>query len=414
MDQVIPKTLRRIETYQSSLYKNGVLSRFQKMNKGHLKLEIVGDNHNYSFGLGKKIQAHIRVKNNDFFQKLLKSGDVGFGESYVEGDWESDDLVELMKWFLINNENPDKQNHLEDSLFLFLESVHKMQNFLHQDRYSSFDKNISFRYDLGETFFSQWLDESLTYSSALFQGQDLCLEEAQRLKNKRIAEQLKIQRGDNILELGCGWGSLSLYLALSYDCKVTAVTVSEEQHKYLSARVEELGLQDKIIPKLMDFRKITGRFHHIVSVELLDSLVETDLKEFFKVCNKALKRNGRMVHQVILCPESMRMENGMGEWVQKHLAPGALTPSLSQLCLAASKDTEFKLINLQDMGPDYALTFSHWREKFLLNENKLQNSGYDEKFLRTWEYFLAYAEAANMMGAMTCAQITMQRQSDLG
>ncbi|SMF68975.1 SAM-dependent methyltransferase [Pseudobacteriovorax antillogorgiicola] len=412
MDKVIPKTLRRIETYQSSLYKSSVLSRFQKMTKGKLTLQIDGDDYNYTFGYGNRVKAQLRIKHLDFFQRLLKSGELGFGESYVDGYWESEDIVELIKWFLINYHQPD-QGSSEPSLFLFLESVHKIQNFLHQSRYSSFDKNISFHYDLGANFFSYFLDESLTYSAAFFGSAPICLEEAQRLKNRRIGEQLKIEPGDEVLDLGCGWGSLTFYLALTYACHVTCVTISEEQFRYVDARVKELGLEDRVTPLLIDFRDVSGRFNHIVSVELTDSLVQGDLPIFFEVCDRVLKPRGRMVHQVLVGPESVTLDQSRGDWVHKYITPGSLTPSLSQVIQAANQKSEFHVVALHDMGLDYSKTFRIWRQKFIENQQIFESLGYDDRFLRTWEYFLSYAEAAYSMGAVSCAQITMNRLSDL-
>ena len=163
----------------------------------------------------------------------------------------------------------------------------------------------------------------------------------------------------------------------------------------------------------MDFREVKGRFNHIVSVELLDSLIQGDLPDFFKVCNRSLKPQGKMVHQVLLSPESMALDKSKGDWVQKYMTPGTLTPSLSDLIKASNQKSEFNIINMLDMGQDYCKTFAAWRKKFHDNYEKLEKAGYDESFLRTWDYFLAYAQAANAMGAVTCAQITMNRLSDL-
>lgn len=409
MESVIPRTLKRFESYQFQLYKTTILNRLQKMTRGQLRLEIDGDNYPYSFGLGKRVQAHLRIKNERFFTRFLRQGEVGFGESYVDGDWESEDLVALMTWFLINIK--DEQSFdigKESTLFQILAGLYKLQSlFSSTERYSSFDQNISYRYDLDRRFFATFLDESLTYSCALFEDTN-SLEHAQLCKNRRIGRQLQPRPNDHILEIGSGWGSLALYLALSYPCKVTTVTVSEEQYQFVRSRVRELGLEDRIFPKLMDFRDITGTYDRIVTVELIDSLVAQDLPTFFQVCRSLLRNQGLMLHQVLLKPEATGLHMH-GEWVEKYITPGALTPTLSELLRSANQYAEYNILDLHDMGADYAMTLMHWLKRFQLHRHQIRQLGYDEAFIRTWEYYLAYVLAAFKLGILSCAQLTMAR-----
>jgi len=409
MESVIPRTLKRFESYQAQLYKANILSRFQKMTRGQLRLEIDGDSHRYSFGLGNRVKAHLRIKDERFFARFVRQGEVGFGESYVDGDWDSEDLVALMRWFIINiKEDQTFDFDKESTLFQVLATLYQLQSlFGSVERYSTFDQNISYRYDLDRRFFANFLDESLTYSAALFDQTDN-LEHAQLLKNRRIGQQLRLQPDDHVLEIGCGWGSLTLYLALTYPCKVTAVTVSEEQFHYIKARVNELNLQDRIFPKLMDFRDVQGTYDRIVSVELIDSLVAQDLPTFFQACRSLLRNPGLMLHQVLLKPESSGIPQH-GEWVEKYITPGSLTPTLSELLRAANHYAEFNIMELHDMGPDYALTLRHWFERFQSHKLQIRQLGYDDAFIRTWEYYLAYVHAAFDLGILSCAQITMAR-----
>lgn len=410
MESVIPRTLKRFESYQTHLYKTQFLARLQKMTRGELRLEIDGDNTRYSFGLGNRIKAHLRIRDEQFFSRFLRRGDVGFGESYVDGAWDSEDLVALMCWFLLNIDEAQEDFPFdpESALYQIIEGLYKLQSLFNtSSHYSSFDQNISYRYDLDRRFYGCFLDESLTYSCGIF-DQAQSLEDAQLAKNRRIGQQLKIQPGDHVLEVGSGFGSLALYLALTYSCKVTAVTVSEEQHTFLKNQVDELDLKDRIFPKLMDFREIKGSYDKIVSIELIDSLLAQDLPIFFQSCRSLLKNNGVMVHQVLLKPETSTIHTH-GEWVEKYITPGALTPTLSGLLKAANQYAEFKITELHDMGGDYAQTLQHWYERFSEHKLRIRQLGYDDSFIRSWEYYLAYAQAAFRLGILSCAQVTMAR-----
>ncbi len=415
MESVIPRTLKRIEDYQSSVYKQAVLAKFQRLTKGQLKLEIVGDDYNYSFGLGKRVRAHLRIKDERFFYRIHRFGEVGFGESYVDGDWESDDLVELMRWFLINlggDRLSIDDSTYGDPLFQFIAGFHRLQSLLQFNQYSRFDKNISYNYDLNRAFFACFLDESLTYSSALYQSSTRNLESAQLEKHRRIAQSLRLQEDHHVLDLGCGWGALSFYLALTFSCRVTAVTVSEEQYRFMVARIRQLSLEDLVTPKLMDFRDVKGSFDRIVSLELTDALVAKDLPVFFQCCETLLKPKGLMLHQVVLKPESGDAQAYQGEWIEKYISPGALTPTLSQMLVEANRYTNFQIFELLDIGRDYSHTLQDWLLRFQSKRTELLQIGYDDPFIRSWEYYLAYGQAAYSVGSLTCAQLLMARPQE--
>ena len=275
MEELIPRTLKRWESYQTSLYKSAVLAKFQSMTRGHLTLRVRGDAHAYSFGFGKKVEAEMEVLNERFFMRFMKHGELGFGESFVEGDWDSPNLVALIRWFLLNIDQLDALGLVESGdhpLFQFLQGIQQIQAMLHGARpVGGFTDSLAARYELERAFFALMLDPTLTNSSAIFEGQEN-LEAAQLRKNRRIAQELKIRPGDHILELGAGWGSLSLYLALCFPCKITAVTISEEQHHYLQQKISQMGLEQRVFPYLLDYRSVKGSFDRIVSVELIDAL----------------------------------------------------------------------------------------------------------------------------------------------
>ncbi len=413
MEELIPRTLRRWEHYQSNLYKSAVLAKFQSMTRGHLTLRVHGDPHAYSFGFGQKIQAEMEIRNDRFFTRFMRQGELGFGESFVAGDWDSPNLVALIRWFLLNIDQLDALGRVEASdhpLFQFLQGVQQIQEMLYGGaRVGGFTDALAAHYELERAFFALMLDSTLTNSSAIFEGQE-SLEAAQLRKNRRIAQELKIRPGDHILELGSGWGSLSLYLALCFPCKITSVTISEEQHLFLQQKVQQMGLQERVFPALLDYRSVKGSFDRIVSVELLDALDAQELPGFFAHCDELLKPQGIMLHQLLLTPERFRAENhGGADWIRKYISPGAFTPSLSQLLSAASEKSAFSIRRLEDIGLSYAKTLAAWRQRFESQLDEVKKLGFDESFIRSWRYYLSYAEAAFQHGLLTAAQLTMTR-----
>lgn len=412
MEELIPRTLRRWENYQSTLYKSAVLAKFQSMTRGHLTLRVQGDSHAYSFGFGKKVLADMEIRNERFFTRFMKHGELGFGESFVEGDWDSPDLVALIRWFLLNIDQLDALGRVEAGdhpLFQFLQGVEQIQAMLYGVRPGGFTDALAAHYELERSFFALMLDPTLTNSSAIFEGRE-SLEAAQLRKNRRIAQELRIKPGDHILEIGAGWGSLSLYLALCFPCRITAVTISEEQHDYLKQKVAQMGLEQRIFPALLDYRSVKGSFDRIVSVELIDALDAQELPGFFAHCDELLKPQGIMVHQMLLTPERFRSENHSGaDWIRKYISPGAFTPSLSQMLHAANEKADFSVRRLEDIGLSYARTLSAWRQRFESHLPEVKALGFDESFIRSWRYYLSYAEAAFQHGLLTAAQLTMTR-----
>jgi cyclopropane-fatty-acyl-phospholipid synthase len=413
MEQLIPRTLKRWESYQSNLYKSAVLSKFQTMTRGHLRLTVQGDSSPYSFGYGQKIQADMLVANDRFFTRFLRHGELGFGESYVEGDWDSPDLATLIRWFLLNIDQFDTLNRLDRGdhpLFQFLQGVEHIQALINKARPSGFADVLAGHYELERPFFALMLDPSLTNSGAMFEGDEESLEEAQMRKQRRIARELAICPGDHILEFGSGWGHLALYLALCFPCKVTAVTTSEEQHRYLVQKVRDLQLEGRVQPLLLDYRSVQGSFDRIVSVEMVDALETQELPRFFEQCDSLLKPQGIMLHQLLLSPELFCRENrSEATWVRKYISPGINTPSLSQVLTAMNSRSAFSIRRLEDIGLSYARTLNFWRKRFETNLEQVRALGFDESFIRSWRYYLSYAEAAFDHGLLTAAQLTLTR-----
>lgn len=412
MEQLIPRTLRRWESYQSNLAKSAVFSQFQNMTKGHLSLQLKGDPVTYSFGYGKKVRAEIHIENERFFSRFWSNGELGFGESYVEGDWNSPDLSQVIRWFLLNVDKVDafvRPEDVDSAFMQFMRGVRYIQEVINHGRAPGYKETWASQYELERPFFTLMLDPLLNNSGALFARNDT-LEEAQLRKQRKIGRELRIKAGSRILELGCGWGSLAIYLAQSFDCHVTAVTLAEEQYLYLRRQVEVLGLKDRIQCVHADYRSVVGLYDRIVSIELVDTLAASQLSEFFRLCDRWLKPHGIMVHQLLLTPEAFRSDiSARNEWNQTYISPGILTPSLSQLLTAMNEDSAFCIRNMRDIGLSYSKTLAAWTQNFKDNLPAVRALGFDERFIRSWRYYLSYAEAAFDHGLLTAAQLTISR-----
>lgn len=410
MEQLIPRTLRLWENVSSNLSKSAVFTRFQTMTKGHLTLRLKNDKASYSFGYGNKVKAEILIENERFFQRFWSDGELGFGESYVEGDWNSPDLAQVIRWFFLNVDKIETVVRPEDAsspFMQFMVGLRYIQDVI-GTKPPSLAETWASRYDLERPFFSLMLDSKLNNSGALFAKND-SLDEAQTRKHRKIARELRIRPGAQILELGCGWGSFAIFLAQNFDCYVTAVTVAEEQHQYLKGKIKELGLESRVHALHADYRMVEGVYDRIVSIELLDTLEPSLLSDFFHRCDLWLKPSGVMVHQLLLRPENRLRSEAHEEWNQKHIAPGITTPSLSHLLEAMGEHTEFCVRNLRDTGLSYSKTLHVWTENFVKNLDAVRALGFDETFIRSWHYYLSYAEAAFEHGLMTSAQLTLTR-----
>lgn len=415
MEQLIPRTLRRWESYQSNLAKSAVFSQFQSMTKGHIELRLKNDPITYSFGYGKKVRGMIEVENDRFFSRFWSNGELGFGESYVDGDWNSPELSKVIRWFFLNVDKVDafvRPEEVDNSFMQFMVGIRYIQTVINHAKPLPSMGNWASRYELERPFFELMLDPSLNNSGAIF-NKDETLESAQIRKQKKIARELQIKAGSRILELGCGWGSFAIYLALNYDCHVTAVTLAEEQYEYVKLRVKQLGISDRVNVVHADYRNVSGLFDRIVSIELIDTIEAGQLNDFFSLCDRWLKPQGIMVHQLLLTPESYRADLlKRNEWNQKYISPGILTPSLSELLSSMSENSSFCIRNLKDIGLSYSKTLEAWTANFKENIQKVRALGFDEAFIRSWEYYLSYAEAAFDYGLLTAAQITISRATE--
>jgi cyclopropane-fatty-acyl-phospholipid synthase len=397
-----------------SFYEKQLLTMLSKMTNGTLNITMP-NGELIQLGGNPELVANITIKDPYFFKRCILYGDIGFGESYVDGDWDTDSVTNVIKWFLINVDNaPSISGSSARSLLLnWLKFFNRAYHIKRSNTLRGSRKNISDHYDLNNDFFASFLDSTMTYSAGYFKTDDISLEQAQLLKYDRLCRQLKLKPDDHVLEIGSGWGGNAIYMAKNYGCKVTTVTISEEQHKLAKEKVAKEGLEHKINVIIQDYRKLVGQFDKIVSVEMLEAVGANYYETYFKKCHELLKKNGILALQVITCPDSRfeSLKNGV-DWIQKHIFPGSLLPSVAAINKAINDTGDLTLVDLKDMGLDYARTLALWRDQFNANLPKINSLGFDATFVRKWNYYLSYCEGAFAMRNINVMQMVYARPNN--
>jgi cyclopropane-fatty-acyl-phospholipid synthase len=352
--------------------------------------------------------AHIEVLDDEFFARVLRRGEIGFGEAYMDGLWRSDDIVALLEFGVEN------RRHVQFGLS-WLGTVGRLKDRrLHLRRRNTRLKsqdNIHAHYDLGNDFFRLFLDETMTYSCAVFSSPCEALADAQRNKYRLICEKAQISDTDEVLEIGTGWGGFAMYAAQNYGCRVTTITISQEQLALSRERVAEAGLSSLVDVRFLDYREIASQYDKIISIEMFEAVGAEYFETFFRTCDAALRPGGRIAMQVISVPHRSfaALRDGVN-WMQKYIFPGGMLPSISEIEKALAR-TSLNIAQIDDIGTHYAPTLRAWRERFLQNTPAVRALGFDERFIRTWEYYLAACEAGFRTKNTTDLQIVLTKNA---
>ncbi len=334
--------------------------------------------------------ATLVVHDDAFFGHVLRHGEIGFGEAVMDGLCSSPDLVGLIELAIVNRRSVSlNSGPLRTLSRVTNRRIHLgRRNTARQAR-----ENIHAHYDLGNDFFRLWLDDTMTYSSALFSRPDEPLADAQRNKYRALCDLAGIQPSDHVLEIGTGWGGFAMLAAQEYGCRVTTVTISAEQHALATERIAEAGLADRVAVELRDYRDVTGTFDAIVSIEMFEAVGAEFFGTFFEACGSLLKPGGHLAMQVITVPDREYASQLRGvNWIQKYIFPGGILPSLAEMERANAR-SGLVLARAKDIGLHYATTLHQWRERFWRAIDDVRAQGYDERFVRMWDYYLAVCEA---------------------
>lgn len=351
--------------------------------------------------------VHVQVHDPGFFRHVFFGGDVGLGESFMDGAWDTENLTEFIRLLILNREAlEDKQSAASKALGI----LNRWRHLARANTLVGSRRNIRRHYDLSNELFAAFLDDSMTYSCALFADDEEDLETAQRRKLQRIMDKARLSPEDHVLEIGCGWGSFAVAAAQHVGCRVTGITVSEAQRRLAVERIRQLGLQDFVTIELMDYRHVRGRFDKIVSIEMLKAVGHEYYPQFFACCERLLAPNGLVVLQTITIPDYRYEAYRRGcDWIQKYIFPGGMLPSLSALCSAMAKTSRLHVESLENIGIHYARTLRLWRERFLNRWKDLEQLGFDETFRRMWLYYLCFCEAAFATRTLNDLQLVLSR-----
>jgi cyclopropane-fatty-acyl-phospholipid synthase len=352
---------------------------------------------------GSGPEASMQIDDWKLLERIARSPKLALGESFQAGEWRSDQLVPLLE-LLLRNASPGADRHPWWRRFAEARPrINRRTGVLAARR------NIEAHYDLGNELFAHFLDETMTYSCAIFEREDEPLADAQRRKLRRVCEQLELTPDDHVLEIGCGWGSFALAAAGEFGARVTAVTISPAQASLARARIAEAGLGDRVEVVERDFRELEGSFTKIASIEMLEAVGEKLWRPFFAACDRLLAPGGRACIQTILVPdERLKTYRSSPDWIERHIFPGCLIPSRAAIS-DALEPTRLRTVGDTEIGGNYARTLARWRERFHESIVAVGALDYDERFVRTWDFYLASCEALFATGHLRDAQLVLAR-----
>jgi cyclopropane-fatty-acyl-phospholipid synthase len=368
-----------------------VRGALERLHTGRLRLETAAGVTEYGGDAGPA--ALLRVHSPRFYRRAAADGEIGVGESFMDGDWSTPDLVTLVRLMLANSDvlqaSPAPLRWLSNGREL-------LRHRLRDNTIAGSRRNIHRHYDLGNEFFRLFLDANLLYSCALYERPDDSLEAAQVNKLRAICRKLDLQPRDRVLEIGTGWGGFALYASTRHGCRVTTTTISREQHDYARARFAAAGEAGaRIDLRLEDYRRLTGAFDKIVTIEMFEAVGLRHYDDFFAACDRLLDRDGLMLLQTITVDEwRFAAYHREPNWIAKYIFPGAELASVAEVLASLARVTRLSLYHAEQIGTHYARTLHAWRERFHRQLDEVRRQGFDERFIRMWDLYLGYCEAA--------------------
>lgn len=390
----------------SALLRRGVLRQLSQLKSGHLVITENGER--LIFGdSGAGPVGEVQIHDTSVWGMIASNGSIGAGEAFIHGYWSSPDLTKVIRVLV---SNMDVLDAMEGGLARLGRPLIRGLHWINRNTRKGSQKNIAAHYDLGNDMFEQFLDPTMMYSAAQFLTADDTLEQAQLNKLQRICQKLDLKPADHLLEIGTGWGSMALYAAQHYGCKVTTTTLSKEQFDYTQTRIEALGLQEQVTLLLEDYRDLTGQYDKLVSIEMIEAVGHHFLPSYFKQCARLLKPHGLMLLQAITIREQ-RYEQAKSsvDFIQRYIFPGGALPSVQKMLEIVGKDTDMNLMHMEDFGLHYAKTLRLWHENFRRAHGRLTELGYDEYFLRLWEFYLCYCEGGFLERSIGTAQLLLAK-----
>jgi cyclopropane-fatty-acyl-phospholipid synthase len=390
----------------------GVLKQLSALEEGEVRLvDHKGERTFGTAGPNFPVSAALIVKDPAFYTDVALGGALGAAESFMAGRWESDDLTALLRIFA---RTEDVGSSLDRGAARLKEPLRRLLHRMNRNRPTRSRENIAAHYDLGNDFFQLFLDDNWMYSSALYASPDESLEQASRRKLDAICSKLRLGPEDEVLEIGTGWGGFALHAASRYGCRVVSTTISRRQHEKAAERVREAGLQDRIKLLLEDYRDLPTaldrHFTKLVSIEMIEAVGHEFLDTFFSTCSRLLTPDGLMLLQCITIQDQRyeRYRRSV-DFIQRYIFPGGHLPSLSALTRSMTRASDLGVRHLEDLTPSYALTLREWRRRFRGAAPKVLKMGFDQAFLRRWDYYFCYCEAGFLERTVGDLQLLLAR-----
>jgi cyclopropane-fatty-acyl-phospholipid synthase len=383
-----------------------ILKGLGLMSLGGLELVLPdGTAHRFGDPAAQEWQR-LEIVRDDFFRRLALRGRVGFGEAWVAGDFRTDDLPGLIA-LLGRNIEVARERH---PLKTITRITSKRPRIGLPNTMRRAERKIHYHYDLGNDFYKLFLDDSLTYSCAIFEHEGQSLADAQQAKYRRICDRLDLRPGDRVLEIGCGWGGFALHASRERGCHVTGITISREQHDEAIARVRAAGLEERVAIEYCDFRDVEGTYTHVVSIEMFEAIGESLFEPYFQTLDRVLEPGGRALVQTIALPEQRYATyRRTRDFIQAYVFPGGHLPSLEVMLRAMRRSSRLHVQGLEEIGPHYAETLRLWRESFHARIDEVRALGYDERFERIWDYYLSFCEAGFRERILRDVQVVLAR-----
>lgn len=338
------------------------------------------------------LRATLKVQDSTFYTQTILGGSLGAAESYLRGHWTCDDLTSLIR-IVARNGNLFRQ--MDRGLGRIAKWAARIYHGLRANTRTGARRNIHDHYDLGNDFFGLFLDETMLYSSAVFENNEMDLEDASIAKMDRICRKLNLSPNDHLLEIGTGWGGLAEHAARNFGCRVTTTTISEEQFNFARRRIEQAGLSDRVTIVLQDYRDLSGTYDKLVSIEMIEAVGHQYFDIFFRKCGELLRPDGAMLLQAITMPDQRyRQYLRSVDFIQRYIFPGGCLPSMTAMNQSIATQTNLRMLHTEDLAPHYAQTLRCWRQRFWDQIDRVRALGFPERFIRMWHYYLCYCEAA--------------------
>ena len=401
-------TLRARRGPVQTLARKLVLKKLEDIAEG--ELEFVDGRDRFVFGrvdASYDVRAGVDIRDASLYPTMAFGGSIGAAEAYMNGAWNTPDLTSVVRVFVRNR---DVLDGMEEGAARLLVPLHKLYHRFRDNSLSGSRKNIQAHYDLGNDFYALFLDDTMMYSSGIFERETSTLREASIAKIDRVCRKLELKASDHLVEIGTGWGGFAIHAATRYGCRVTTTTISRRQYEFALERVRALGLADRVTVLFRDYRELEGTYDKLVSIEMIEAVGHAYYDQFFARCARLLKPDGLMALQAITIADQY-YERALRsvDFIQRYVFPGSTIPSVSAICSSVSRSGDLRLVHHEDLTPHYARTLALWRERFLANLDAVRALGYGERFIRMWEYYLCYCEGGFAERAIGSVQMVFAK-----